>query len=229
MTDITRNPAGFTTASVQDVFAQVVQNLTKQLKGKGHSEGDIAHLLKQIEAVQGHEQWQGKSPAAIQAGLDKLIATKGRETTHGAAIQSLKPKLLNISSGDILKSLPNVVPGPEAPAYNADVVAMLRNRAEAKPESVVSKPASKGILENFKQLPKEHQLGIGISALITGMSLYSGITSAVQLVKASNSDTEVKPEIPFSAYAMTAAQLMIGVGMAALTHHQYTQSTSALR
>lgn len=148
---------------------------------------------------------------AIFAAMDKQLADYHEQT--GATL--LRPDISKITAEKVAFHLP-----PREVVNNITVI---------RPDVVISTPKSPGMVETFRKMPGAEQVGIGLSAMLAGMSLYAGIASAVNIYKSTQNKGEDAAPVPLSTYGLTAAQLLLGVGMAVLTHHHYQAAAASIR
>lgn len=192
----------------------VVESL---IQGKsGFTTLSSARLVQTLQSQMIQDQtFSGRSSeeiaTAIFAAMDKQLADYHAQT--GATL--LRPDLSKITAEKVALHLP-----PREVVNNITAI---------RPDVVIAAPKPPGVVGTFKKMSGADQVGIGLSAMLAGMSLYSGIASAVGIYKSTQNKGEDTAPVPLSTYGLTAAQLLLGVGMAVLTHHHYQAAAGAVR
>lgn len=219
MVDTTHNPGAFTTEPAANVFAEVAEKLRVTLTRKGYSEAESASFLGVLEGLKAHPSAQGVSVQAIEQAALRVIDVAreeaGKALAGDAKVAALRAKLTAITPEAMVRSIEHMAQSRAPSPLDADRLKKLSDRAaKATPAAAVSHvPHGRFGAVDYAVM--------GVSALTAASSIYSGIAHLTNAKKQAEANGE-QASVPFSAYAVAGLQLMIGLGIALIAHHQYT-------
>lgn len=219
MVDTTHNSGAFTTEPAAHVFAKVAEKLRTGLARKGYNEAESASFLGMLEGLNVHPAAQGVSAQAIeQAALRAIDAAReeaGKTLASDPKVAALRANIRDITPDALVRSIEHVAQSRAPSPLNAERIQVLSERA-AK-----SKPAAAALHVPHGRFGAVDYAVMGVSALTAASSIYSGIAHLSNAKKQAEASGE-KASVPFSAYAVAGLQMMIGLGIALIAHHQYT-------
>lgn len=191
-----------------------IENALRRYRGTFNSQ-DILTTFQTIKHYgQANSLFAGRSDEEIADAIIKTIASQFDEAANKGTTL-LRPNLSAINVDTVAKHFSErVLP---------DNVVPIKSGVQ------ISEPKSASFLDKFGRLSASEKLHVGIPALFAGLSLASGVSSALQIYNAKKNAGQEAVEIPTSAYAYTAIQLLLGTGLAVLSHANFKEFTAPTR
>lgn len=229
-----------TEAHVQDtgqVFAEVKTRLSTLLARNNYEKDAIDGFLSKVDQVSRHDAFQGRSATEIITGIEHTIKKAGstlvgagQKPSHANVVslgkrdsRTLFAPLEHITAEDltVATATSHADKLSRKPGRNIVEEMQQRNKEQAaKPKKPYSKGPDFTVEQdvNFKGLQKPiSTLAFGLTAVVAGYSVLHGVKTALEqgVTKKEDGTTQTNTGM----MALAGAEVLFGVGLAALSYH----------